>query len=580
MIFEGRFTLSLGTIFAHMLPMCSFALSRAKGRPSTKTKTKTVVPLSTVQLAIKDCTKNLKDILKNHSGRSSAYNKLQLLSGRVKQAIEKGALEIEAANEILMEADSACGKHTALLNETRLLQGAVPLWNSATYEEGMGHVRTLNNSVSESSRHLEALSNPVAKLIDKAKKKGLAVLASKRWARMSLVRQWEVHGLSRNWLNLLIDLKIVSEHSEPVTMTVPSIQDQVLPSPSITEKMDEDNETETDMHGDRAHKSDNSSEVQVTEDSTEDNTAVAKQMAAGSTSCSSGTVEPNSELSTIPLLPKPTAKAICNYVSNMTSGWDARASWWRLPAHWDGKAINDEKDCVWSILAFLNAASGRVDAASATLVKCLGSANWIPPSGCLMTRLGPRGADLDEYAKQQWVPVSMRNAGVVPECLLTFGCPVLIGHCPYGFRSTMCELPAYGMGKFILGLTGSFALFTWPMTIATGMAVQPRDAVAWMGTVPSKQFVEYTRELLHMMVGPGSVVWIPPCWSELIVSLDQCSTALVIPFYSSVMVRALSAETSEIVQRECTVHAESLKSDPNLSQCGSGLTHWLDGLAQ
>ena len=49
--FEGMLTLSLGTIFAHMLPMCSFALSRAKGRANTKTKT--VVPLSTVQLAIK-----------------------------------------------------------------------------------------------------------------------------------------------------------------------------------------------------------------------------------------------------------------------------------------------------------------------------------------------------------------------------------------------------------------------------------------------------------------------------------------------------------------------------------------------
>ena len=88
--FEGMLTLSLGTIFAHMLPMCSFALSRAKGRANTKTKT--VVPLSTVQLAIKDCTKNLKDILKNHNGRSSAYSKLQLLSGRVKQAIETKAL--------------------------------------------------------------------------------------------------------------------------------------------------------------------------------------------------------------------------------------------------------------------------------------------------------------------------------------------------------------------------------------------------------------------------------------------------------------------------------------------------------
>ena len=69
-----------------------------------------------------------------------------------------------------------------------------------------------------------------------------------------------------------------------------------------------------------------------------------------------------------------------------------------------------------------------------------------------MSRLGPRGADLDEYAKQQWAPLSMRKVGVVLECLLTCGCPVLIGHCPYGFRSAMCDLPVYGMGKFNLGI--------------------------------------------------------------------------------------------------------------------------------
>ena len=237
------------------------------------------------------------------------------------------------------------------------------------------------------------------------------------------------------------------------------------------------------------------------------------------------------------------------YVTNMRSGWDTCGGWWNLPAPWQAKSVNEEKECVWSVLALLNAASGRVNSASVTLSKCLGSAKWTPPSGCLMSRLGPRGGDLDEYAKQQWVPLSTRKAGVVLECLLTFGCPALIGHYHYGFRSTMCELPAYGLGKFILGLTGSFAMFTWPMSIVVGMAVQPHDAVSWLAAALTKQFVDYTRTLLHMIVTPGSVVWIPPGFNELNVSLEESFTALAIPLYSSVLVRALGTGTSDIVQQ-------------------------------
>ena len=105
------------------------------------------------------------------------------------------------------------------------------------------------------------------------------------------------------------------------------------------------------------------------------------------------------------------------------------------------------------------------------------------------------------------------------------------------------------MGKFILGLTGSFAMSTWPMSIAAGMAVQPRDAVSWSATVLPNQFVNYTRTLLHMIVTLGSVVWTPPGFNELMVSLEESSMALVIPFYSSVMVRALGTGTSDIVQQ-------------------------------
>ena len=85
-------------------------------------------------------------------------------------------------------------------------------------------------------------------------------------------------------------------------------------------------------------------------------------------------------------------------------------------------------------------------------------------------------------------------------------------------------------------------------------------AVSSLAAVLPKQFVDYTRTLLHMIVTLGSVVWIPPGFNELIVSSEESYTALAFPFYSSVMVRALGAGTSDIVQQECMAHAASLKT--------------------
>ena len=66
-------------------------------------------------------------------------------------------LEPGIGNTIHLQADTAYGVHGALLKEARELQDAVALWNSATYDEGMVRLRTLNTSLSESSRNLEAL---------------------------------------------------------------------------------------------------------------------------------------------------------------------------------------------------------------------------------------------------------------------------------------------------------------------------------------------------------------------------------------------------------------------------------------
>ena len=157
-------------------------------------------------------------------------------------------------------------------------------------------------------------------LLEKAKKKGLVATASKRAARWSLVKHWEAHGFGNNWLNFSIDLKIVSE---PVS--VAAMLDQPLPSPDMAEQTDGNKSlpSGTADSGDMAvtHESD---------DPTEAVTALAMQMAAGETTGASGssdTVEfldvKNCAVSTLPQVPDGTASG---YVSNMTSGWDARGN--------------------------------------------------------------------------------------------------------------------------------------------------------------------------------------------------------------------------------------------------------------
>ena len=66
-------------------------------------------------------------------------------------------LEPDLGHNIPIQADTAYGMHGALLKHACKLQDAVALWNSAPYDEGMVRLRTLNTSLSESSRNMEAL---------------------------------------------------------------------------------------------------------------------------------------------------------------------------------------------------------------------------------------------------------------------------------------------------------------------------------------------------------------------------------------------------------------------------------------
>jgi hypothetical protein len=122
--------------------------------------------------------------VKIHSGRYSAYKHITLLCARHAQAVDKNSILDPGIDNILQtQAETACGVHRLLLNEVSVLLDAVALWNSATYDEGMAHVRTLTVSLSESSQNFEVCHKPMTTLLEKAKQKGLVAAASKRASR-------------------------------------------------------------------------------------------------------------------------------------------------------------------------------------------------------------------------------------------------------------------------------------------------------------------------------------------------------------------------------------------------------------
>jgi hypothetical protein len=91
-----------------------------------------------------------------------------------------------------------------------------------------------------------------------------------------------------------------------------------------------------------------------------------------------------------------------------------------------------------------------------------------------MTLLVPGAAIGDDCEGQHWVPLSLREAGEVPEGLYTFASLVMVGHRPYAYSVAMAEIPVYYMSKFIVGVSGALLALVWPMRIATAMLARAR----------------------------------------------------------------------------------------------------------
>ena len=134
-----------------------------------------------------------------------------------------------------------------------------------------------------------------------------------------------------------------------------------------------------------------------------------------------------------------------------------------------------------------------------------------------MTRVVLGAATGDGFAGQHWVPLSLREAGEVPEGLCTFASLALVGHRPCSYSVAMADISGLSMSKFMVCISGTLLAFVWPMRVATAMLVRGRDSFFWaIITESKKQFDEFAKNhLSHFLIRPGIVAWIPPAHSEL-----------------------------------------------------------------
>ena len=94
------------------------------------------------------------------------------------------------------------------LERMQTLQSDVSSWDNETYKAGQATVTALLGNLQAQSSKMDDCLQPLAKELQQVKKTCHAKSALRRAARWSLVKGWEAFGLTKHWLNLIIEFKL------------------------------------------------------------------------------------------------------------------------------------------------------------------------------------------------------------------------------------------------------------------------------------------------------------------------------------------------------------------------------------
>ncbi len=139
----------------------------------------------------------------------------------------------------------------------------------------------------------------------------------------------------------------------------------------------------------------------------------------------------------------------------------------RVPAAWSPNSCpNDVGSTLRNVIP---AYGSRIEEASADLIKIL-DMKAISATGdnrCVV-QVTPKGGQRDTVESMSWAPKAWMKKGMAPDALRSFGSPWLVAGLPGSSRIGSNNWPVPGMGQFLIQMSGSSILATFPYQAAFG----------------------------------------------------------------------------------------------------------------
>jgi len=255
-----------------------------------------------------------------------------------------------------------------LVSELRKLEEEASHRNNESYKHGQVTLADLLARLSDGVVKLDTFTGPVNKQLHLARKSHQAQHALKLRARWSLVKEWESVGLPKHSLNLLLELKLVSEEDDGRS-SARACKDTTVPQ----------SKTWSDEHCETSPclASDDLKDTQLATETADITSSVVNEGIA-SDSCAQAAISTFDGAPSTPASPltagvlvvasKSVPKySLVHYKTNVAENFNAVHQWWKMITFWAPQTCHPDKDAVATSIASLNGSEARINTAAETL---------------------------------------------------------------------------------------------------------------------------------------------------------------------------------------------------------------------
>lgn len=183
-----------------------------------------------------------------------------------------------------------------------------------------------------------------------------------------------------------------------------------------------------------------------------------------------------------------------------------------------------------------------------------------------VAKLTIKGVEAKNFSAKVWV------RGAIKESALGDLTPVLAGalgdawvlhHKKWAFRCDASEIPAIGMGTFVRCLSGCMLFMLWPMSAVARKGSHAKDVKSMLMNMTQEDAAAFmTTSGHHATMRQGATLWVPYGYQYFMISLEDDTSLLVLPWQSKLLVEQIDATD---LDQMIAMHAEASSNENHLS---------------